>query len=971
MDIKINLNDIEMKKVDQVKFDILTQKEIKENSVCVVNETKLLGLNSVYDYHMGAYMKDNKWFNCITCSETLDCPGHFGHIELSIPVCHPLYLEYIKLYLSYFCQYCFSFLITIDQYKLLKFDKYNMNTKLRLLSEFIAKIKTCHNCNNIIPLYIKDDDDNKIYYYYMDKKNKVEITPLEIENIFGKINRNILNLLNIKINPLDLILNYLPVLPPCSRPSVMMDGKTCDDDLTYKYIDIIKINNKLKDKLSEKKKKEYIDALNFHIKTMFDNHKNKAKQITNKRRIKCLRSRLVGKGGRFRHDLSGKRTDFCGRTVFDIDPCLQINQIGLPMEWKKELTYPEKVNIHNLSYWQNEVNEGRVKIIIRDNVKINLEYARKQKSTKFEWGDVILRNGKKIHPYRYKMLKGKKFVLNSNDRIIGKRENNGKYKVITIIPKLELNKFVEVKVDDMCERELRDGDWILFNRQPSLHKYSILANQAKFINTSTIRLRTSLCSALNADADGDELNIHVPQTYQSVSEAKELISVRSNIRGGRDSSTIISFCQDVVTGAYLITTPLKGNKNITNKMKIKYGIDFLNEFVIIDKAEFYNALCCIESWDFSYYDDRMMEIKTEYSKYYKCSFEEAEKYLFTGHGLISMILPNSFNITYNNKIKKGNIPVIFKNGVMICGSIDKSIIGKKINSLIGTLQIIYDSDTALNFANNFELIIDYILICNSFSVGIKDCFSKEDKCDGNDPVNLMVQKEVDKCFEEAKLLYMTEKNSVILEKKINMVLNKANTIGEKLSKESLVENNALKTMILSGAKGNFVNPAQIIGLLGQRNVNGERIEKQFKNRTLPHFKKSFIDIYDELSDNIEEDLNILFRSRGFIRSSYIKGLKPDEFFFDSSSGRVGILETCIKTSTVGYIARRLVKKLENYKSTYNNYVVNHKENILSFDYNDGFDPSKTYLINGKPTFTNVKILTDKLMRNYELENGII
>ena len=96
MDIKINLNDIEMKKVDQVKFDILTQKEIKENSVCVINETKLLGLNSVYDYHMGAYMKDNKWFNCITCSETLDCPGHFGHIELNIPVCHPLYLEYIK-----------------------------------------------------------------------------------------------------------------------------------------------------------------------------------------------------------------------------------------------------------------------------------------------------------------------------------------------------------------------------------------------------------------------------------------------------------------------------------------------------------------------------------------------------------------------------------------------------------------------------------------------------------------------------------------------------------------------------------------------------------------------------------------------------------------------------------------------------------------------------------------------------------
>lgn len=970
MDIKITLNDIETKKLKQVKFDILTQREIKENAVCVVNETKILGLNSVYDLRMGAQIKDNKWVNCMTCNETMDCTGHFGKVELNVPICHPLYLEYIRLYLSYFCQYCFALLITKDQYKLLKFDKYNITTKLRLLSEFILKIKTCHNCNNIVPIYIKDDDDNKIYYYYMDKKNKVEITPSEIENIFGKIDQNDLKLLDIKINPLDLIFNDFPVLPPCSRPSVTMDGKMCDDDLTYKYIDIVKINNKLKEKLAEKKKKEFIDVLNFHIKTMFDNHKNKAKQITNKRPIKCLRSRIVGKGGRFRHDLSGKRVDFCGRTVFDIDPCLGINQVGLPMEWKKELTFPEHVNINNLDYWQKEVNNGKVKVIIRNNVKINLEYASKQKSTKLEWGDKVLRNGKEIHPYRYKMLKGKKFILQPNDKIKGLRENNGKYSVIITTPKLELNKFVKVQVDDICERELKDGDWILFNRQPSLHKYSILANQAKFINSKTIRLRPSLCGPLNADSDGDELNIHVPQTFQSVAEAKELISVEANIKGGRDSSTIISMCQDVITSGYLMTTPLKGNKNITNKMKLKYGIDFLNEFVIIDKAEFYNALCCIETWDFTYYEERMMEIQTEYSKHYKCSFEDAEKYVFTGHGLFSMLLPNSLNITYNNKIKKGNIPFIIKNGVMISGSIDKSVIGKKVNSLVSVLQSIYDSETALKFVNNYELIADYILLCNSFSVGIKDCFSKYDNCDGNDPINLIVQKEIDKCFEEAKLLYMTEKNSEILEKKINMVLNKSNTIGEKLSKESLTENNALKSMILSGAKGNFVNPAQIIGTLAQRNVNGCRIEKQFRDRTLPHYKKSKIDMLDPLSEDVEEDLNILFRSRGFIRSSYIKGLKADEFFFDMGSGRVGILETAIKTATVGYIARRLVKKMENYKSTYNNYIVNQKQNILSFDYNDGFDPSRTYLVNGKSTFTNVQILADKLMHEYEIENGI-
>ena len=302
---------------------------------------------------------------------------------------------------------------------------------------------------------------------------------------------------------------------------------------------------------------------------------------------------------------------------------------------------------------------------------------------------------------------------------------------------------------------------------------------------------------------------------------------------------------------------------------------------------------------------------------------------------------------------------------MLSGSIDKTVVGKKINSLIGTLQSLYGSEVAFNFTNNYELIVDSILMYTSFSVGIQDCFSKEDKCDGNDPVNVTVQKEVDKCFVEAKMLYLTEKNPDILETKINGVLNKANTIGEKLSKNSLTENNSLKTMILSGAKGNYVNPAQIIGLLGQRNVDGKRTPKHFKDRTLPHYKKNNIDFFDTLSEDSENELNILFRSRGFIRSSYIKGLKPDEFFQDAGSGRTGILETAVKTSTTGYISRRLVKKMENFKVSYGQTIVNEKSQIIDFEYNNGFDPSRVVLVNGKVSFTNVQLLVDRLNGEHE------
>jgi DNA-directed RNA polymerase beta' subunit len=959
-----------IKNLKQIKFDILTQREIKENAVVTVSETKINGENSVYDLRMGT--QDHLKI-CLTCNEGIECPGHFGKIDLIIPVCHPLYLDQIKTYLSYFCQYCYSMIITRDEFKVKDLSRMNQESK----DKELLKIQICPNkkCGELVPKYIIDRGDvDRIYYYYNDKRNKVEITSLEIENIFGKIKKDDIKFLGIKINPLDLILNYIPVLPPQSRPYTMMNDKICDDDLTYKLIEIVKVNNKLKEKLSEKKRKELIEFLNFHIKTMYDNHKKKAKQITNKRPIKSIRERLIGKGGRFRHDLSGKRVDFCGRTVFDIDPNLEIDQIGLPKEWEEDLTIPENVNDNNLEYWKEQTKNGNVNIIKRGNDTYNIRHLRKMVDDKklLKWGDKVIRNGKIIDPVIYEMMKGKKFILKLEDRIKGTREiltgiDKGKYKIITIrVNKLLEYKSIDVRVGDICERKVKDNDYALFNRQPSLHKFSILANKIKFLNTKTIRLRTSLCAVLNADADGDELNIHIPQTLQAISEAKELISVRENLRGGRDSSTIISFCQDVITSGYLMTTPLKGNKNITSKIRSEYGNEFLKEFVIIDKPDFYNALCCIKNWDFTYIQTRMDDIRNEYSKYYKCSIEESDKYLFTGHGLFSMLLPNTLNIIFNNKIKKGEVPVVIKNGVMMSGSLDKSILGKKINSLPGILHSIYGTDITFNFVNNYELIADYIMICNGFSVGIKDCFSKEDKYDGNDPISVVVQKEVDKCFAEAKITYLTEKNPDILEKKINSILNKANSIGEKLSKNNLTENNALKSMILSGAKGNFVNPAQIIGLLGQRNVDGQRIPKHFKTRTLPHYKKNSIDMIDPLSDNFE-DLDILFRSRGFIRSSYVKGLRPDEFFFDMGSGRVGILETAIKTSVVGYIARRLVKKMENYKISYNTQVINQSNNIISFDYNNGFDPSKTYLVNGKSSFTNVQILVDKLISEYEKE----
>jgi len=980
--LKIPIRDVPFKNLKQIKFDLLSSQEIKDNAVCFITESKLTGPNSVYDLRMGA--QDKKL--CLTCEQdSQGCCGHFGAIEFAEVILHPLYLEAIRDYLSCFCKNCFTILINKNQYKLLRLEKMSTDLKIKKIIEFCLKVKSCQKCSEIVPTYVVEKDhtsEEKLFYYYTEKKNKIEFSASDAENVFGKLKPDDIKLLGIRKHPLSLIISFLPVMPPCSRPSVKMGDKTGDDDLTFKYVEIVKVNNKLKEKkIPEKKKKELIEILICHVKTMFDNHKKKAKQITNKRPIKGIRERFGGKQGRFRNNLSGKRVDHCLRTVFDIDPNLGLHQVGVPMECKNQLTFPEYVNEDNLEHWKKEVNEGRVNVIIKeDGTHIDINYARNKKGFKLLWGDKVIRNGKEIDPVIYEMLKGKKFVLLPSDKVKGKRimikgKNIGKNMLVVFTPtNLPTTRYVEVKKGYICERLLKDGDWIKYNRQPSLHKFSILTGQVKFLWGNVIRLNTALCGPLNADSDGDELNLHIEQSTHTVAEAKELVSVRENLKGGRDSATIITICQDAITSGYLMSTFLKGKKNITKKITKQYGVKFLQEFVVVEKSLFFNALCCIPTWDFLYYETRMKEIQTEYARYFKCSFDEAEKYLFTGHGLFSMLLPNSFKITYNNKIKTindVNIPVVINNGVMLSGSIDKSVVGKKVNSLIGTLQGLYDSDIAMDFATNYQLLADCVLLDTSFSVGIQDCFSKEDMCDGNDPVNLVVQKEVDKCFMEAKLLYLTEKNPDMLEKKINMVLNKANTIGEKLSKNSLTENNSLKSMILSGAKGNYVNPAQIIGMLGQRNTNGERASKHFKKRTLPHYKKNDIDMFDPLAEDPLEDLSILFRSRGFVRSSYIKGLKPDEFFFDAGSGRCGILETAVKTSTTGYISRRLVKKMENYKVSYHNTVVNQKNKILSFDYNDTIDPSKCYVVNGRPSFCNVQLLVDKLCAIYERENNII
>lgn len=210
--------------------------------------------------------------------------------------------------------------------------------------------------------------------------------------------------------------------------------------------------------------------------------------------------RLKGKQGRFRGNLSGKRVDFSSRTVISPDPNLMIHQVGVPDRVAKILTYPEKVNPANLQKMKQ-----------------------------------LVRNGIDKHPgANYVQQKGsafKKYLAYGNRDKVAQ----------------------DLKCGDIVERHMIDGDIVLFNRQPSLHKMSIMCHQAKVQPQRTFRFNECACTPYNADFDGDEMNLHLPQTEEARAEALVLMGNQSNLVTPKNGELLIAATQDFITGGYLMT----------------------------------------------------------------------------------------------------------------------------------------------------------------------------------------------------------------------------------------------------------------------------------------------------------------------------------------------------------------------------------------------------------------------------------
>lgn len=420
------------------------------------------------------------------------------------------------------------------------------------------------------------------------------------------------------------------------------------------------------------------------------------------------------------------------------------------------------------------------------------------------------------------------------------------------------------------------------------------------------------------------MNIHVPASLEAEAELRLLSASKHKIISSQSSKNTMCIVQDALVGSYRMTLGIKP----------------------VNKEQFFNI-----SLTTGYTVEKIMNKINHIRRIYKEKGKKVQ--CFHGKGLISLILPDDLIYEKKNNADPNEPVVKIYRGVLYEGALDKNILGSVHNSLIQTIHKEYGPDSASEFIDGIHYVANNWLLVSGFSVGLKDCMVQgEDKVEKINDV-------IEKCYIEAENIKSTIKHHNIREIRITNTLSKAKDVGLKIAKDALdPENNFLST-VKSGSKGDFFNIAQITGLLGQQNISGQRVKLLLNNgkRTLPHYP------YENLSLQNE------YESRGFIDSSFIKGLNPKQYYFHNMSGRESTCDTAMSTATSGYMQRRIIKLTEDIKTHYDGTCRDSVNNIYQLIYGeDGYDPKKMIKVGKSLEICDVSRIVEKLNMKHELKN---
>ncbi|KAL4361846.1 hypothetical protein GQ457_04G021960 [Hibiscus cannabinus] len=873
MDLRFPYSPAEVAKVRVVQFGILSPDEIRQMSVVQIehSETTERGkpkVGGLSDPRLGTIDRKLK---CETCTANMaECPGHFGHLELAKPMFHIGFMKTVLSIMRCVCFNCCKILADEDDHKFKQALKIK-NPKNRL-KKILDACKNKTRCEGGDEIDIQGQDTEEpvkkrrggcdaqqpkitidgmkmiAEYKAQRKKNddqeqlpepverKQTLTAERVLSVLKRISDEDCQLLGLNpkyARPEWMILQVLPIPPPPVRPS---------DDLTHALAMIIRHNENLRKQERNGSPahiiSEFAQLLQFHVATYFDNELPGLPRATQRsgRPIKSICSRLKAKEGRIRGNLMGKRVDFSARTVITPDPNINIDELGVPWSIALNLTYPETVTPYNIERQPPPGKTGAKYIIRDDGQRLDLRYLKKSSDHHLELG----------------------------------------YKV---------------------ERHLNDGDFVLFNRQPSLHKMSIMGHRIRIMPYSTFRLNLSVTSPYNADFDGDEMNMHVPQSFETRAEVLELMMVPKCIVSPQSNRPVMGIVQDTLLGCRKIT----------------------KRDTFIEKDVFMNILMWWEDFDGKVPAPAILKPRP----------------LWTGKQVFNLIIPKQINLlrtsawhseSETGHITPGDTQVRIEKGEVLSGTLCKKTLGTSSGSLIHVIWEEVGPDAARKFLGHTQWLVNYWLLQNAFSIGIGDTIADAATME-------KINETISKAKEDVKQLIVKAQNKDLepepgrtmmesFENKVNQVLNKARDDAGNSAQKSLSESNNLKAMVTAGSKGSFINISQMTACVGQQNVEGKRIPFGFIERTLPHFTK---DDYGP-------------ESRGFVENSYLRGLTPQEFFFHAMGGREGLIDTAVKTSETGYIQRRLVKAMEDIMVKYDGTVRNSLGDVIQFLYGeDGMD----------------------------------
>ena len=552
------------------------------------------------------------------------------------------------------------------------------------------------------------------------------------------------------------------------------------------------------------------------------------------RALKSIKERLVGKQGRVRGNLMGKRCDFTARSVISPDATLKINELGIPMKVAMTITFPAVVNSRNKKFLTKLLQNG---------------------PDVYPGANILEKKGMKSDGISLRYIDRNSQILNEGD---------------------------------ILHRHMLNGDPVLFNRQPTLHRMSMMCHRAKVMKVgSTFRMNVADTKPYNADFDGDEMNLHGPQDEESQAELLHLAYVPKQIISPANNSSIIGIFQDSLLGCYRFTRP---------------NINF-------DLRTAMNLLM--------YFDNPNLNLLKHKKGKRISSFD-----------MITQILPPMSIYNKNGQLgddedkKTSNNIVEIKNGKYLRGQMDKGVLGKGSEGIIQSIFNDYGHMQSAKFIDDIQAIVTEYMKLSSYSVGISDLISDDET---TEKITQSINKKKKEVYDLIDQLHIStfenntgKANVEVFEDRVNAIVQNAAGEAGKIGRANLDKNNRFVLMVNAGSKGSNINIAQMISCLGQQAVDGKRIPYGFEDRTLPHYTK-----YDDSPE-----------ARGFVESSFIQGLTPEETYFHAMGGRTGLIDTAVKTSQTGYIQRRLIKGLEDLKVTYDMTVRNNKNKIIQFSYGD-------------------------------------